>query len=605
MPATAERDSFVGVLERRGRFTVVERLFEQGRRVNVDVRRRDDLSPGEMVLVRLGGRRGSAQVVRSLGRPEVARDVVEALMVERGHARSFDERVEREAAESAGAEDAHRRDDLTGLRTFTIDPAGARDFDDAVSVEMDGDGFELSVHIADVAAHVRPGSAIDQEALRRGNSVYVPGAVEPMLPEALSNHACSLVPGQARKAVTTEMSLDAEGRVRKVSFYRSTIRSDRRLSYEEVDEVFAGRAPEPEPVAEQLRNARKLASILRERRLQRGALGLETSEPEFEFDEVGHVLRAIDDVQTEAHSVIEELMILTNEQVAQELGRRRKPLLYRVHEQPDPVAIEFLVAQLESLEIPTPPMPDPITPQAARELVAVLSLAVQKHVERRGHGRQALTPLVLRSLKPAFYSPRNIGHAGLASEAYAHFTSPIRRYPDLIVHWSLLSSIGAGEQEPAAHTLAEIGAHCSQTEREAMMLERKADDVCLAFLLEHELHTNGWERSFEGEVSGLVGGGLFISFAIGERSSAPCDGFLPARTLPGDFYELNEPGTAMVGRRSGRELKLGDPIEVMVDGVEAPRGRVDLVPAQRQERRGGNRVRGGRDAAVAGRGRRR
>ncbi len=606
MPALAEHNTFVGVLERRGRFTVVERLFEKGRRVNVDVRRRNDLSPGEIVLVRVGGRRGSAEVVRSLGRPDVARDVVEALMVERGLARSFDQRVEREAAESARSEDTGRRRDLTDLRTFTIDPASARDFDDAISVEMEGDLFNLYVHIADVAAHVKPGSAVDQEALRRGNSVYVPGAVEPMLPEALSNDACSLVPGQPRRTVTAEMSIDGEGQVRKVSFYRSMIRSDRRLSYEEVDEVFSGRAPEPEPVVKQLRSARRLASILRTRRLKRGALGLETSEPEFEFDQAGDVVRAIDAVQTEAHSVIEELMILTNEQVAQELGRRRKPLLYRAHEQPDPEAIAFLVSQLESLEIPMPPIPDPITPAAARELVGALALAVEQHVQRTGRGRQALTSLVLRSLKPAFYSPRNLGHAGLASEAYAHFTSPIRRYPDLIVHWSLLSSIGAGEPEPPAHSLTEIGAHCSQSERDAMALERKADDVCLAFLLEHDLYTNGWERSFEGEVSGVIGGGLFISFSIGERSSAPCEGFLPVRTLRGEFYELNEQSTALVGRRSGQQIRLGDPLQVTVTSVETPRGRVDLVPAAKSGREpGGQRAGADRSKAVAGRGRRR
>jgi ribonuclease R len=606
MPAPAERDTFVGVLERRGRFTVVERLFEKGRRVNVDVRRRDDLSPGEIVLVRLAGRHGRAEVVRSLGRPGVARDVVEALMVERGLARSFDERVEREAADSASSEDTGRRRDLTDLRTFTIDPASARDFDDAISVEMDGDLFNLSVHIADVAAHVQPGSAVDQEALRRGNSVYVPGAVEPMLPEVLSSGACSLVPGEPRRAVTAEMSVDGEGQVRKVSFYRSTIRSDRRLSYEEVDEVFGGRAPEPEPVVQQLRTARRLASILRARRLKRGALGLETSEPEFEFDQAGDVVRAIDDVQTEAHSVIEELMILTNEQVAQELGRRRKPLLYRVHEQPDPEAIAFLVSQLESLEIPMPPIPDPITPSAARELAGALALAVERHIKRTRHGRQALTSLVLRSLKPAVYSPRNIGHAGLASEAYAHFTSPIRRYPDLIVHWSLLSAIGAGEQEPPAPVLSEIGVHCSQTEREAMALERKADDVCLAFLLEHDLYVNGWERSFEGEVTGLIGGGVFISFPI-EGSSALCEGFLPVRMLRGEFYELNEQSTALVGRRSGHQIRLGDPLEVTVSSVEAPRGRVDLVPAAKSGRGSRHERAGtGRGRAVAGgRGRRR
>jgi ribonuclease R len=595
----APEEGFVGVVARRGRFTIVEPLFERGTRVTVDARR-GGASAGEIVLIRgaraaRGG--GRARIERVIGRPEVARDVIEALLVERGHARSFDEQVEQEAAASAAAPDRLRRRDLTDLPTFTIDPAEARDFDDAVSAASEGDGFKVHVHIADVAAHVTPGSALDHEARRRGNSVYVPGAVEPMLPEALSNRACSLVPGEPRKAVTVEIELDREGAVRSASFHRSLIRSDRRLSYEEVERVFAREAPQPEPVAAPLALARTVAALLRRRRLSRGALGLETSEPEFEFNADGHVVRAIDDVQTESHSLIEELMILANEQVAGELERRRKPTLYRVHEQPEPAAIEFLVAQLESLDVPTPPLPRHMTPRVASELVGVIGVKVAEHVRRTGHGREALTSLVLRSLKQAYYSPTNVGHAGLASPSYLHFTSPIRRYPDLVVHRALLAAVGAEEEAPQARELSELGWHCSQTEREAAQVEHAADDVCLAFLLEHDLFVNGWEREFEGEVSGLVSGGAFVSFAPGGKNDAVCEGFLPARTL-GDYFDMNEEATALVGRRSGRQLRLADSLDVRVRGVEPPRGRVDLVPATKAEpARGGadrNRTRGRR-----------
>jgi ribonuclease R len=579
MAATAtSREAFVGVLTRRGRFTVVEPLFEKDRSVTVDVRRRGDVSLGEMVLVRSRDGRGRPEVVRGLGRPEVARDVVEALLVERGHARRFPDRVEEEAAAAGGQDDDRRRTDLTGLPAFTIDPAQARDFDDAVSVEADGDGTRLYVHIADVAAHVRPGTALDGQAHERGNSVYVPGTVEPMLPFALSSDACSLVPGVPRKAVTVEMRVRADATVASASYYRSVIRSDRRLTYEEVDRSFAGELSIEEPVGPPLARARELAGALRERRLARGALGLETSEPEFEFDSPGHVVRAIDDVQTEAHSLIEELMILTNEQVASELERRRKPLLFRVHEQPEPAAIEFLAAQLESLDVPTPPLPEHMTPQVAGELAGAISAAVAEHIRRTGRGRVAFTSLVLRALKQAYYSPTNIGHAGLASASYAHFTSPIRRYPDLIAHRALLSAVGGDEDAPATHALSEIGWHCSQTEREAMSLERDADDICLAFLLEHDLYVNGWEREFEGEVGGVIGAGVFVSFAPGGEGTAPCEGFLPARRIPGDYFALNEEETALVGRRSGRRLRLGDPVTVAVRGVDPPRGRVDLEP---------------------------
>jgi ribonuclease R len=581
-------DAFVGVLARRGRFTVVEPLFERGRRVTVDVRRRADVSLGDMVLVRGARRRPhqSPTVIRSLGDPGTARDVVEALLVERGHARSFPSPAEAEAQAAAGGgeDDPHNRRDLTGLATFTIDPAEARDYDDAVSVEEEGDGLRAYVHIADVGAHVVPGSVTDAEARRRGNSVYVPGTVEPMLPEALSAEACSLVPGAPRRTVTADLRLDGDARVSAVSFYRSVIRSDARLAYEQVERIFVGASSPPERVSEPLARARKLAAALRRRRLERRALGVETSEPEFEFDSDGHVVRAVDDVQTESHGVIEELMILANEQVALTLQQSRRALLYRVHEQPEPAAIEFLAAQLESLDVPTPPLPEHMSPRQAGELAGALGANVLQYVARNGRGGPALTSLVLRSLKQALYSPTNIGHAGLASPSYCHFTSPIRRYPDLVVHRALLAAIGAGEDPPSALELSELGRHCSQTEREAMAVEREADDVCLAFLLERRLNEEGWDAVHEGEVSGVVSGGAFISFAAGPGGAA-CEGFLPARMLRGEYFDLNVERTALIGRKTGRRLRLADPIAVTVRSVEPPRGRIDLVPAEPRERR--------------------
>jgi ribonuclease R len=276
-------------------------------------------------------------------------------------------------------------------------------------------------------------------------------------------------------------------------------------------------------------------------------------------------------------------MILANEQVAETLTHGRRPTLYRVHESPEPAAIENLVAQLESLDVPTPPLLDDITPRAAAELVAALGASVARHVEQVGRGRVALTALVLRSLKQAYYSPTNLGHAGLASPAYTHFTSPIRRFPDLVVHRSLLTAIGEDESPPSSRDLSDIGWHCSQTEREAMDVEREADDICLAFLLERALGERGWDRSFEGEVTGLAPAGAFVSFAPGDEPAAPCEGFLPARRMRGEFFELNEEGTALVGRRTGRRLRLGDPVSVAVRSVDAPRGRIDLVTPSGQD----------------------
>jgi ribonuclease R len=277
--------------------------------------------------------------------------------------------------------------------------------------------------------------------------------------------------------------------------------------------------------------------------------------------------------QTEAHSVIEQLMILANERVAGYLADRGVPTLYRVHERPNPQSIEWLVKQLASLEVPTPPVPKSMTPQQAGELVGEISRLVTAYVRRTGRGRAALNSLVLRSLKQAYYSPRNLGHAGLASPRYCHFTSPIRRYPDLVAHRALLGSLGLDDASPRAEELDDAGLESSAAERHAMEIERTAADVCLCFLLERRLFEAGPEPGFEGEVVGLIGAGAFVAF--GDEGF---EGFLPVRRMRGDWWELNEEGTALHGQKSGGVLRLGDPVEVRVERVDAPRGRVDLVP---------------------------
>jgi len=511
--------------------------------------------------------------------PKTARDAVEALLREELERRGFRASQELEAGRASAVAESRSgpRRDLTGLPTFTVDPATARDFDDAVSARREGDGLRLWVHIADVAAHVPPGSPLDREALRRGNSTYAPGTVEPMLPHALSEDACSLAPGVERLAVTTEIELGPGGRPGAASFYRSLIRSDERLDYDQLDVIFTGRVAAPEGIAEPLAIAREAAAALGERR---GAtsLDVESFEPEFRFDSAGRVTGARGVAQTESHRLIERLMILANEQVAQLLERKRVPAIYRVHARPDPPRVERLLEQLHDLGIPTPPLRGTPTPQEAAELVAESSRLVTREAGRRGHGRAAYTSLVLRSLKQARYGEHNSGHAGLASAAYCHFTSPIRRYPDLVVHRALLAALGEGEPAPSAAEVREVAWHCSERERESMRVERKADDICAAFLLQRELAERGAETEFEGEVSGLIRAGAFVAFG-GELGDV-YEGFLPARVLGRERFELNEADTALVGGESKRKLRLGDPVSVRVSGVEAPRGRTDLEPAE-------------------------
>jgi ribonuclease R len=580
-PAGAVVGDRVAVIERRGKFLVAEPFFGTGPRLAVNRDKRANI--GDLVVVRPApsrngrGTRGRAVIARRLGRPDVARNVIEALMIDRGLRRGFDPAVAREARQAADRPiDAGGRGDLRSLPTFTIDPATARDYDDAISAQVEGDGsWRVWVHIADVSAYVPPRSLVDREAYRRGTSVYVPGAVEPMLPPELSNDVCSLVPDQDRFAVTVEMVV-ADGRVRSPAFHRSLIRSDQRLEYGQVDRIFEGVELAGGDWASGLEAARAAAASLAARRAGRGALEVDSAEPEFFFDESGNVVGAEPGEQTESHRLIEHLMIAANEQVAGFLESHRIPALYRVHERPDATAVQRLIEQLVSLGVPTPPVPrGHMTPDQAGEIVAEASQLVTDWVARTGHGSRGLTTLVLRSLKQAYYDPRNLGHAGLHSPRYCHFTSPIRRYPDLICHRALLSAVTGDVPAPEPTFVASAGPWTSTRERDAMVIERDADDVASCFLLERELVGSEPEASFEAEVVSVIGAGAFVVF--GDRLQY--EGMLAVRRLRGDWWELNEEATMLIGTRNGGRIAIGDRLQVRVEKIDATRGRVDLLPA--------------------------
>lgn len=585
----------VAVVQRRGKFLVAEPFFGPGSRqaLNRDSR----YGEGDLVLIRPGqpargrGKGGGAraQVVRRIGRADGAAAVIEALMLDRGLSRGFEPavaRAARHAAEAPVDDGLPGRRDLRDLATFTIDPDTARDFDDAISCVSEDGGWRVWVHIADVSSYVTPRSPVDREAYRRGTSVYVPGAVEPMLPVELSNGVCSLVPEQDRRAVTVEMTVRG-GRVRSAAFYPSLIRSDRRLTYAEVDGLFAAGTLGPAGWGEGLAAARACAAALGAGAPRPGIV-IESAEPVVRFDGDGQV-RAIDrEPQTESHRLIETLMIAANAQVATRLEAARVPALYRIHERPEPMAVERMLDQLASLAVPTPPVPrGPLSPQQAAEIAAEASALVADWVARRdGRGALGLNRIVLRSLKQAVYSDANRGHSGLALASYCHFTSPIRRYPDLICHRALLSLTGAREAAPEASFVAAAGPICSASERAAMVIERDADDVARAFLLARHLREVGGgppagvspsatpAATFAGEIVGVIGAGAFVAFG----PDLAFEGMLPVRVLSGDWYEPNEAGTALIGERGG-SLAIGDPIAVTVNGIDAPRGRVDLVLA--------------------------
>jgi ribonuclease R len=546
--------SLVVEVSRRGRLLTGEPYFAPGVPIVLDAKGSGGIGPGDLALVRPG--RGRAKVERGLGSASRVEDVLEALLVEKGARVAF----ESYDAPRSGIGD---RVDLRDLLTFTIDPDTAKDFDDALSFRREPDGIRAWVHIADVSWFVTPGSLLDGGAARRAFSTYVPGAVAPMLPHELADDLCSLRPDQDRLCVTVEIPPGGEPQ-----FYRSVIRSDARLTYGQAEERDA-----PAAVLEALELNDELARELRQARFARGALQVQTPEVVFEFDGDGGVADARLQGEPHSHMLVEELMILANERVGSFLAGRQREALYRVHERPDPQAIDLLLAKLTDLDVPTPPVPDRMTPEQAARLAGAISLRVAEYTEASGRGREAFPGLVLRALKQARYDPRNLGHAGLASAAYCHFTSPIRRYPDLVVHRALLRELGVGDDPgpPDLHGLAE---HVSEREREAAQVEYLADEICAAWLLERRLYDAGWDAAWEGEIIGVIGSGLFVRF--GEVF----EGFLPARRLHGEFFELNGAGTGLVGRTTGRRFRLGDALSVRVESIARNEGKVDLAPGR-------------------------
>ncbi|MFY9579928.1 MAG: RNB domain-containing ribonuclease [Gaiellaceae bacterium] len=559
MADVSSEDAIVVEVEKRGKLVVGEPFFVPGIPLVIDRKGLGDAEPGDLVVVHTN--RGRARLERVLGKAKDIEAVMEGLLVHAGARTEFEPyRMPDPPVEG--------RVDLRDLTTFTIDPETAKDFDDALSIREEADGFRAWVHIADVSAFVPAGSPLDHGAASRAFTTYVPGRAAPMLPPELADDRCSLRPHEDRLTVTVELPPSGTP-----SIYRSVIRSDARLTYGQAER----READPE-IAAALELTDRLTAAIRERRFVRGALRIESPEITFEFDGHGGVARAWKESEPTAHRLVEELMIAANEAVAELLSSRRREALYRVHERPDPDSIERLLAKLADLGVPTPPAPERMSAALAAAVAAETSERVMEYVRRAHRGEEAFPALVLRSLKQARYHPENLGHSGLASPAYCHFTSPIRRYPDLVVHRALLRELGLGD-DPVPPELDKLAEHTSTREREAAQVEYLADELCLAWLLEDQLFERGWETEWEGEIVGLIGAGLFVRF--GEVF----EGFLPSRRLGGDYFEPNDLGTALAGRRGGGTYRLGDPIEVKVDRIKQAEGKVDLAPAVNRARR--------------------
>jgi ribonuclease R len=540
-------------------------------RVEYRVRERDagGAEDGELVIAErlafagLGAPR--ARIIRRLGHSSDA-GVISLLAIA-----SHDIPTEFPMAAIAEAEAAQPvslagRTDLRGLPLITIDGSDARDFDDAVWAEPDGDpanrdGWHLVVAIADVAWYVRPDTALDREARRRGNSVYFPDRVVPMLPEALSNDLCSLKPGVDRPCLAAHLWIDRNGRKRGHRFERAMMRSAARLTYEEIQAAQEGRSGCASPVSQQVLQALYSAfARLAAARAERGALELDISEHRVMLDAEQRPVAIAPVARLDSHRLIEEFMILANVAAAEELEVRRQPCLYRVHDAPDPEKLQELRTLLDEIGIPglslakgQAPKPDLFNRVLRRAAATPTSALVSE--------------LVLRCQAQAAYSADNIGHFGLALRRYAHFTSPIRRYADLIVHRALLAA-GCGGGVLSADTgrdgLAILAEHVSATERRAAAAERDATERYRATLLAGSIGA-----VMTGRISGVAEFGLFVT--VMENGA---DGLVPISTLPRDYYERDERAQRLLGKRSGRVFRIGDELSVRLIDTDGIGGRI-------------------------------
>jgi ribonuclease R len=495
--------------------------------------------------------------------------------------------AEAQAAKPAKLAD---REDWRDLALITIDPADAKDHDDAVHAARDTDpknpgGFTISVAIADVAHYVRPGFALDREALLRGNSVYFPDRVVPMLPECISNDLCSLRPGENRPALAVRIVVGADGRKRSHSFHRVLMRSVAKLSYVQAQAAIDGwpddtTGPLLASVLEPLYAAYR---SLKRGRDERAPLDLDLPERKIVLTAHNTVDRVVTTERLDAHRLIEEFMILANVAAAETLERARIPLVYRVHDEPDPERVNALREFLQSLDISLPKSGALRAAQFNRILERVKGREVEKLVNE----------VVLRTQAQAEYAAENYGHFGLNLRRYAHFTSPIRRYADLVVHRGLIRALKLGDgglpDNQDIATLAEIGAQISAAERRAMKAERETFDRLLAHFLADRIGA-----TFEGHISGATRAGLFVKL-----DDTGADGFIPARTMGADYFRYHEDRHALIGDRSGETHRLGDRVTVRLVEAAPVAGalRFELLSEGRHAAAGRSRTRRERTAS--------
>lgn len=459
------------------------------------------------------------------------------------------------------AEDRRERIDLRRIPTFTIDGENARDFDDAVSIGKDGEGgVILYVSISDVSRYIEEEASLDKEAYLRGTSVYFPDRAIPMFPPEISNEICCLHPRVDRLTLTVELKFNLKGEPGGYRFYPSIIRSDERLTYTIVKKILVDRddalREKFNPVVPSLEMMASLSQRLRQRRMERGTLDFDLPEPEIILNLQGETEEIIRSERNLAHQMIEEFMIAANEAVARFMEGRRVPSLYRIHEPPSSEAIDEFRRFISHLGYRIKKVAD----HSPKEFQRVLQ-------EAKGRSEEGvINHVLLRSMKWAKYSPRNIGHFGLASDAYTHFTSPIRRYPDLMVHRLLKKTLSGEKIEDSEEELAKKADHLSRRERVAMEAEREILDRYRVRFMKDKIG-----EEFEGVISGVTAFGFFV-----ELGEIFVEGLVRMTSLHDDYYHYHEDKYCLVGERTRKRFRVGDPVRVRVERVDAERRHIDF-----------------------------